>query len=146
MYFREDGYLSSGNTRKGKIVFTSPKAFQRNKINMVLVNIRKRCKQSNLPFDIDQEYLLSIFPKDFLCPVTGILMQWGYENGRDSSPSIDRIIPELGYVRNNLVWVCCKVNRIKSDSSIEFLNTLVNFYNKASDNLSNNHPTITSQP
>ena len=92
MYFREDGYLSSGSKRKGKIVFTSPKAFQRNKINMVLAN--------------------------------------------------NRIIPKMGYVRGNLIWVCCRVNRIKSDCSLEFLKEIVHFY----ENIANNHLNITSQP
>lgn len=128
MYYRDDGFLSAGSTRKGKLVFTSPKAFQRNKINMVLNNIRKTCKEKSLPMDIDQEYLLSIFPADFTCPVSGIKMQWGKESGRDNSPSIDRIVPEKGYVKGNLVWVSCRINRIKFNASIELLQQIANYY------------------
>ena len=131
MYIRKkDGYLSSGSKRKGKLVFTSPQAFQRNKINMVLNNIRKSCKEKDLPLDVDQDYLLSIFPKDFICPVSKIEMKWGKETGRDCSPSIDRIFPEKGYIKGNLVWVSCLVNRIKSNATIDLLNKISDYYSQ----------------
>lgn len=38
-----------------------------------------------------------------------------------SSPSIDRIIPELGYVRGNIAVISMRANKLKSDATSEEL-------------------------
>ena len=69
-----------------------------------------------------------------MCPVLNISFQGGYMNedkkNKDYSPSLDRIVPEKGYVKGNLVFVCNIVNRVKSDSSMEILEKTLNFYRK----------------
>jgi hypothetical protein len=106
----------------------------KNPIPQMLSNAKTRAKQKNLPFDINTKYLKSIFPKDNVCPVLNIPFQLGYMNedkkNKDYAPSLDRIIPEKGYVKGNLVFVCNIVNRVKSDSSIEILEKTLNFYKK----------------
>lgn len=97
---------------------------------MVLNNARKRANKKKLPFDIDIDFLVDIFPKDYKCPVFGISMSWGDAEGRDNSPSLDRIHPALGYVKGNVIWVSCYANRLKSDHSIETLRTLLRFYER----------------
>jgi hypothetical protein len=53
------------------------------------------------------------------------------ENGRTpSSPSLDRIVPSLGYVPGNVVVVSWKVNRIKCDASVDDLRKIADFYEK----------------
>lgn len=49
------------------------------------------------------------------CPLCGQAMVSGQETGRGCSPSLDRILPGLGYVPHNLWWVCHDCNRQKSD-------------------------------
>ena len=34
---------------------------------------------------------------------------------RRSSPSVDRLIPELGYIRGNVIWVSLLANVVKKD-------------------------------
>lgn len=50
-----------------------------------------------------------------------------FQNGKveDNSPSLDKIIPELGYVKNNVWVVSIRANRLKSDSSYDELLLLV---------------------
>jgi len=100
----------------------------------ILSNARIRAKQKNIPFAIDAKYLKSIYPKDNVCPILNIPFQLGYKNknkkNTDFSPSLDRIIPEKGYVKGNLIFVCNIANRVKSDSTIETLEKVLNFYKK----------------
>lgn len=128
MIYREDGYASYQN-RNGKPVWLSPKAMQRDRVHMCLTNLRKRCKKLELPLDVDIEYLLEIFPDDFICPASGIKMNWGNDTGKSDSPSLDRIKPELGYVKGNVIWVVNKVNITKSNWSLNDLNKIISFYN-----------------
>jgi hypothetical protein len=106
----------------------------KNPIPQMLSNAKIRAKDKNIKFDIDTKYLKSIFPKDNVCPVLNVPFQFGYMNkdkkNKDYAPSLDRIMPEKGYVKGNLVFVCNIVNRVKSDSSIEILEKTFNFYKK----------------
>jgi len=46
------------------------------------------------------------------------------------APSLDKIIPNKGYIRGNIVVISDIVNRLKSDASIEDLKKILNFYIK----------------
>ena len=63
-----------------------------------------------------------------------IPFQLGYKSenkkNQDYAPSLDRIIPEKGYVKGNLIIVCSIINRIKSCSSIEDLENALKAYKK----------------
>jgi len=45
----------------------------------------------------------------------------GYPQGNPFAFSVDRIVPELGYVKGNIALCCSIVNRIKQDLSIQQL-------------------------
>jgi hypothetical protein len=55
------------------------------------------------------------------CPALGIPLQVGKGKIVDGSPSLDRIRPEVGYVRGNVVVVSHLANRIKNSASLEQL-------------------------
>ena len=86
-----------------------------------------------MPFDL--------LPKDIIiperCPVLDIpiasRLGLGVAKGsKDTSPSIDRIDNNKGYVRGNVIVVSYRVNRIKSDASLEELRRIVSFYERLS--------------
>ena len=108
--------------------------YSKNPIPQILGGAKRRAKQKNIPFAIDAEYLKSIYPKNNMCPVLNISFQVGYKSenkkNADYAPSLDRIIPEKGYVKGNLIIVCNIVNRVKTDSSIEIIEKVLNFYKK----------------
>lgn len=88
----------------------------------MISNARYRAKAKNLPFDIDGEYLRSIAPSH--CPVLGMPLEWSLQrfNGfLANSPSLDRIVPERGYVKGNVWIISYRANQIKSDASHEEL-------------------------
>jgi hypothetical protein len=64
----------------------------------------------------------NIEPKDIqipeFCPVLGIRIEQSLTQGpSDSSPSLDRIFPERGYVKGNIRVISQRANRIKNDAT-----------------------------
>lgn len=118
---REDGfrflrYAPEGSPKKGYMseIYASPQAWFNLRIRTTFAKIKIRCEEKNLPLEITIDYLISIFPKDCLCPALGVKMEFGGDNRMDS-PSVDRLIPELGYVLGNVVWICLEANIFKSN-------------------------------
>jgi hypothetical protein len=91
-------------------------------LNASKVTARKR----GVPHSITAEDI--VIPN--VCPVLGIYIV--RQNGlrTDNSPSIDRIRPELGYVKGNVIVVSWRANRLKQDASIDELIKIYNFYKK----------------
>ena len=112
--------------------------YEKNPIPQMLSNAKIRAKQKNIDFNLTSEYLKKIFPKDNKCPIIGVNFQFGYKNqdkkNNDFAPSLDKIIPEKGYVEGNVIVICNIANRIKSDSTIEVLEKVLNFYKKLKNN------------
>ena len=81
----------------------------------------QRARNENLPFDIDIEYLKSI--RTNLCPIFGIVLAWGVwdKYARNNSPSLDRIIPEYGYIKGNVCIISNVANKMKQDMGYEEL-------------------------
>lgn len=101
---------------------------------------RRRAKDKSLPFEIDLDYVRSMVGEnaEFAshCPVFGIALDWSCmrDNGRKplfNSPSMDRIDPERGYVKNNIWIISFKANVIKSDASHEELKLVTKAVGKA---------------
>ena len=121
MYFV--GYRNYGDTEGYPVMkFMSSDGFLRAKVNHAIRNFIRRCKEKNIPYDEDclnADYLISIMPKDMVCPALGVEMRFGISDGNFEyqSPSLDKIIPSKGYVRGNVVWISYKANMIKQDAS-----------------------------
>jgi len=83
---------------------------------------KTRAKERNLEYNIDAEYLKSIWTD--LCPVLGIPIKAAvYESGtsraqknrpQDQSPALDRIDSTKGYVRGNVAVMSYRANMIKN--------------------------------
>ncbi len=89
---------------------------KRQHVSKLRFEAKRRAKEKNVPFDVDTKYLITIAPEN--CPIFKTRLQWAYIGDRSSTddrPSLDRIIPEKGYVKGNVAWISLKANRIKSD-------------------------------
>ena len=85
---------------------------------------RKRAKQKGLPHSIKVEDLT--VPKT--CPCCGIAMWMSVGSATDNSPSLDRVIPSLGYVPENVIVVCNACNRRKNDATPKELYVIADFF------------------
>lgn len=84
---------------------------------------KKRAKEYDIPFTITPDDI--IIPKR--CPVFGHKFIIGKNGGSDCSPSLDKIIPKLGYVKGNIIVISRRANRIKSDASLDELKKIVDY-------------------
>ena len=82
---------------------------------------KKKAVNKNLPFDLDMEYLESIYTE--ICPILEISLNWEGSPRTDNTPALDKIIPELGYVKGNVQFISTKANSMKTDATIEQLLT-----------------------
>ena len=95
-------------------------AHVRKKLANNLAVAANKCRDQGIPFNITADDLM---PAPLKCPVFGFKLDW-YKDGRggaDDSPSIDRLIPEEGYVPGNVKLISLKANRIKNDSDLSEL-------------------------
>lgn len=90
--------------------------------------IKTRAAKKDIPCDIDADYLMSIYTG--VCPVFGVPLC--RRNGRRDtsawSPTVDRIVPALGYVQGNVIIVSRRANNIKSDASVKEIIQVAEYY------------------
>jgi hypothetical protein len=112
---------------KDKINKRVRKRRRENKEHYLWQSAKHRAGSDNIPFNIEESDI--IIPE--YCPVLGIKLEKGNGKGpSDNSPSLDRIIPERGYVKGNIVVTSWRANSLKSDSTLEEMKKIVSFYEK----------------
>lgn len=95
-----------------------------------MVNVaRKTAKKLGLPFDLTPA---DVFIPE-CCPILGVRLECGTRYRKNTSPSLDRIVPSKGYVKGNVIVISWRANRIKSDASIEELRAITDFYARLVD-------------
>ena len=88
----------------------------------VLMGAKTRAKANGVPFDI---VVADITIPD-VCPVFGIPLRWG-DKLTNNTPSVDRLVPEKGYVKGNCMVISMKANRLKNNASVEELRKLLEY-------------------
>jgi hypothetical protein len=86
----------------------------------LLHGAKGRAKELGLPFNLTVDDI--VVPKQ--CPLLGIKLVFHKDRAEWDSPSIDRIVPKLGYVRGNILIISRRANAIKQDASLEEIETL----------------------
>lgn len=78
---------------------------------------KSRAHRNGVPFDLD----VSDIRIPSICPILGLSIQphQGRSGMHDASPSLDRIIPALGYVRGNVRVISGRANLLKSNATVE---------------------------
>ncbi len=89
--------------------------YRRDHRSILLNSARHRARVFQVPFDLTKDDIS--IPE--MCPILGIKLEVGTRLRRDNSPSLDRLKPELGYVRGNVRVISYRANRIKSDGTRE---------------------------
>ena len=107
------------------------------RINRLLYMARNRSKSKNLNFDLDLEFLLDLWNNNNgCCEISKIPFELGRsEKGKvhPYAPSLDRIIPEKGYVKGNVRIIVYQLNVALSEFGLEQFNNFINLYITNSD-------------
>ncbi|MFY8211054.1 MAG: hypothetical protein ACOVLB_00075 [Candidatus Nanopelagicus sp.] len=99
--------------------------------NTMIVQFRQRkntALKMGIPFTIELDQIEQ--PK--YCPVLGIELNyaWGGTAGHLRDPAkatIDKVIPELGYVPKNVYIISWRANKLKSDMTLEELEKIMKY-------------------
>ena len=85
-------------------------AYPEHRARRLVLAARSRARAKGLPYDLDQHMdSITWALEGGRCALTGV--PFDFSAGRTwRSPSIDRIVPELGYVHGNVRVVCWGVN------------------------------------
>ena len=88
-------------------------------ISTRLTDAKARTKKSGLPdCDLDKDYLYELYKsQNGLCAIakTGLKV----EVGSLECLSLDKIVPDLGYVKGNVQWVAWAINRAKGELTMD---------------------------
>jgi hypothetical protein len=82
--------------------------------------IGRRASLSGIPFNLDGDYLENLWElQEGLCFYTGYRMVGSVGNGlTEYSVSVDKIIPEIGYLKGNVVLCTHRANTIKNNLTL----------------------------
>ena len=89
------------------------------KLNVLLWDSKKRAERQDVPHNLTKEYLKSIIPEDNMCPILKVFFTYerGYSTTHPHAMSLDRIVPSLGYVKGNVMWISHRANTIKGEAT-----------------------------
>lgn len=89
------------------------------RLHEMIKGARLRARSTGLAFDLTIDDLR---PIPSICAVLGIKLRWNGSGPRHhATPSLDRLRPELGYVRGNVAIISMRANSIRSDASADEL-------------------------
>lgn len=104
---------------------TDPKYY----IKKIYRERKRHAERSGIPFTITFDDLP---PVPEYCPVLGIPIKHG-TGDIENSPSLDKIVPRLGYIPGNIAWISGRANAIKRDAALEELEMLVRWLTRMRD-------------
>lgn len=99
--------------------------------NTLAYQLRQRKNSAikqGIPFNITLEQI----EQPEYCPVLGIKLNyaWGGNQGHLRDPNkatLDKLVPELGYVPGNVFVISWRANRLKADMTIQELEKILNY-------------------
>jgi hypothetical protein len=85
-------------------------------------NAKSRAVRDNVSFDLALQDLIDIATDK--CPILHTPFVWGVSGlgkgrTRPDSPTLDRILPELGYIKGNVAFLSYRANRIKDNGTMQ---------------------------
>ena len=93
----------------------------------LLAYAKARAKRLNVPFALQESDI--VIPTN--CPILGLKLEPGPLGSQwPASPTLDRVIPELGYVPSNVAVISWRANQLKSDATIDELRQIVEWWQK----------------
>lgn len=90
---------------------------------VMISHAKQRALKRNIEFQLSEKDIK--IPQ--VCPVLGILLTIGSGRQQDSSPSLDRINPSIGYLPDNIRVISWRANKLKGDSTIEEMEKILEY-------------------
>jgi len=108
------------------------------KVQLMWKRAKDRAREKELPFNITKADILTEWPPHNICPALGIELHIAPKAKDDpdygyavyNSASLDRIIPERGYVKHNIAVVSSLANNIMSYATPRQVIKVAEYYNQ----------------
>lgn len=94
-------------------------------------NAKKRAREQEVEFTLDLDDI--VIPE--ICPLLKIPLIKGIKVYTDNSPTLDKIMPSLGYVKGNTQVISMRANRIKNDSTFKEFEMIYLAWKSQRDNI-----------
>ena len=96
-------------------------------IKQLWKNLKISAKKRGIDFDLHPTDIDEIgIP--LTCPILGMPIYFYRESAQDDSISFDRIDSSQGYHKDNLVIISLRANKLKSNATLDEMESIVNFY------------------
>lgn len=119
-HLRKGTTSSCGCYRREILEEKKKHAFAKTPEYRLLVKAKQRSKEERVPFGITLADI--VIPEK--CPLLGIELIRSKTHANGNSPTLDKIIPARGYVKDNILVISHRANTIKNDASLEELELL----------------------
>lgn len=98
----------------------------RRRLGSLAYAAKNRAKKKNLPCNINTDYIIELWEEQGMqCPISGRMFDLDSYGNKSQvnpdAPSIDRIVPEKGYVKGNVRLVTYLTNVCLNEYGHEFL-------------------------
>ena len=80
-----------------------------------LSSVRSHCKKDGIKYAITWEHIFQAIPTDKLCPALGVPLV--FSGLTPNSATVDKIIPNKGYIPNNIGVLSCRANVMKHNAT-----------------------------
>jgi hypothetical protein len=80
---------------------------------------RQRAKRTGVPHTVTRQHIIDLALQTDDCSCCGDRLDWmpkGGPTAADNSPSLDKLIPRLGYTDQTVEFICRRCNAMKSDA------------------------------
>lgn len=100
--------------------------YKENPFKTMIRSKRSECKKKGLEFNLTEEYLKKLWTG--VCPVFNVPITIGNSGmGSHMSGHLDRLDPDKGYIKGNVMFITGRANRIKYNATIEELQLIVDY-------------------
>lgn len=126
------GHTSDRYTSSNVCIQCSEDYNSRNRVPLMVRSARNRALKAGRDFDLTEEHIYEIWPKDNACPVFGKPFFYNLTRGQrnDEAPSLDRLDSSKGYTKGNVRIISWRANRIKNDGTYEEIQAVANWMRK----------------
>jgi len=97
-------------------------------VEMLVNSLKYRARKQGIPFNLNAEDINNLTMGD--CPITKqkMIPPWKTTDRYDpNKASIDKLVPDLGYVVGNIMWLSLRGNMLKNNHTLETIKATLEY-------------------
>lgn len=103
---------------------------ENNVVTVMLAKAKSRAKKAGVTFSLHKEDICI----PLYCPVLGVKLRRAFDYRSESSPSLDRLIPSLGYTPDNVRVISNRANTLKNNGTATEFRLIADYIERETSN------------